>query len=40
MEEEKAGAATAGKEKKRKKKEILDILKDWGKVPSLFLSYD
>jgi len=36
VEEEKAGAATAGKEKKRKEKEILDILRDWGKVPSLF----
>jgi len=36
VEKEKAGAATAGKEKTWKKKEILDLLRDWGNIPGLF----
>ena len=36
MEEEKAGAAAKSKEETWKEKEILDLLRDWGKVPSLF----
>lgn len=37
VEEEKASASAAGKEETRTQEKILDILKDWGKVPSLFL---
>jgi hypothetical protein len=36
VEKEKAGAAAAGKKETWKKKEILDILRDRGKVPGLF----
>jgi hypothetical protein len=37
VKNEKASASAAGKEKARAKKEILDILRDRGKVPGLFL---
>jgi hypothetical protein len=36
VEKEKAGPGAAGKKETWKKKEILDILRDWGKVPGLF----
>lgn len=37
MEEEKAGAATAGKKETWTQKKILDLLRDWGYFPGLFL---
>ena len=37
MEKEKAGAAAAGKEETWTQEKILDLLRDWGKVPGLFL---
>lgn len=37
VEEEKASPGAAGKKETWKKKEILDLLRDWGKVPGLFL---
>jgi hypothetical protein len=37
VEKEKAGAAAAGKKETRTKKEILDILRDWGNNPQSFL---
>jgi len=39
VEEEKAGAATAGKEETWKKKKILDLLRDWGNIPGPFFAF-
>jgi len=36
VEKEKAGAAAAGKKETWKKKEVLDLLRDWGNIPGLF----
>jgi hypothetical protein len=37
VEKEKTSPGAAGKKEKRKKEKILDILRDRGKVPGLFL---
>jgi hypothetical protein len=37
MEEEKTGAAAAGKKETWTQKKILDLLIGWGNIPSLFL---
>jgi hypothetical protein len=37
VEKEKAGAAAAGKKETRTQEKILDLMRDWGNIPSLFL---